>query len=187
MHYILTSIYHNYVPLFIHLHCNILFIHPSIHPFIYVIHVSSNSSYIIITIIFIIILITAPESYPRDFMITAIELRSLTFLWKPVDKCLQNGLIINYTITCNSSSILPMEISPDVLIEDSNGMYNYTIFGFTPATVYMCSIYANTSVGAGPEISAIGITLEESKFKLLYYILHHFFIHYIVFIKNQHY
>ena len=127
-------------------------------------YVSSNNTHIILIIIFIIILITAPESYPKDFTITAIELRSLTFLWKPVDKRLQNGPIINYTITCNSSSILPMEISPDVLIEDSNGVYNYTIFGFTPATVYMCSIYANTSFGAGPEISAIGVTLEESKF-----------------------
>ena len=107
--------------------------------------------------------ITAPESYPRDFTIEAIEIRSLTFTWKPVGKRYQNGPIINYTISCNSSSILPMEISPDILIEDSNGIYNYTIFGFTPGTIYVCSIYANTSVGAGPEISDIGVTREESE------------------------
>ena len=105
--------------------------------------------------------ITAPESYPRDFTIEAIEIRSLTFTWKPVGKRYQNGPIINYTISCNSSSILPMEISPDDMIEDNNGVYNHAIFGFTPGTKYVCSIYANSSVGAGPEISAIGVTREE--------------------------
>ena len=56
-----------------------------------------------------------------------------------------------------------MEISPDDMIEDNNGVYNHTIFGFTPGTIYMCSIYANSSVGAGPEISTIGVTREESE------------------------
>ena len=74
---------------------------------------------------------------------------------------------MNYTLECNASSVPPMEVSPIPATETSMGQYSYNVPGFNPGIVYQCTIYANTSIGAGPVASATGRTLEERKSDLI--------------------
>ena len=62
----------------------------------------------------------------------------------------------------------PIQVSPDDNKEVSNGEYNILIQGLIPGTTYQCTVYANTSKGAGPEAVVIRRTFEESEFMCNY-------------------
>ncbi len=104
-----------------------------------------------------------PDGTPNDFTLTTTSSSSFTVTWRPVDKLLQNGEIVNYTIDCNDTMVPEMEVSPISSLENSMGEYTYSIEGFSPGTQYQCAIHANTSVGAGPPAFDTGRTLEERK------------------------
>ena len=57
----------------------------------------------------------------------------------------------------------PIQVSPDDNKEVSNGEYSVLIQGLIPGTTYQCTVYANTSKGAGPEAVVIRRTFEESE------------------------
>ena len=69
---------------------------------------------------------------------------SLRFSWSPPPEEAQNGVITSYTLTCQ----------PEQLLTNLPVTYSvagtYDISGFTPATVYNCSVYATTAGGNGP-------------------------------------
>ena len=73
---------------------------------------------------------------------------------------------MNYSLQCNASMVPLMEISPESSIEDSMGIYSQTVGGFRPGITYLCTISANTTIGAGPVAIATGTTLEERKISL---------------------
>ena len=107
--------------------------------------------------------IPAPDGRPTDFKVSQTSSRSLTLSWRPIDPLLQNGVITNYTLKCNSSMMYPMQVSPDVNIEASNEEYSVPIQELIPGTSYQCTVYANTSEGRGPDAVVTGRTSEESK------------------------
>ena len=62
----------------------------------------------------------------------------------------------------------PIQVSPDDNKEVSNGEYSVLFQGLIPGTTYQCTVYANTSKGAGPEAVVIRRTSEESELMCYY-------------------
>ena len=107
--------------------------------------------------------VPAPDGHPTDFKVSWTSSRSLTLTWRPIDPMLQNGVITNYTVKCNSSVMYPIQVSPDDNKEVSNGEYSVLIEELVPGTSYQCTVYANTSKEAGPDAVVIRRTFEESE------------------------
>ena len=76
---------------------------------------------------------------------------------------LRNGYITSYTIYCNTTQVEPVVISAISSIEMNQGMYSTEITGLTPYTVYVCGVYANNTVDAGPNITLQIMTDEDSE------------------------
>ena len=112
--------------------------------------------------------LTAPDGTPSSFSITILNSTTLKLSWKPIPDTQQNGIIINYTIGCNTTEMEPIQISPDDQLEMTNGMYDKVIYGLTPGTTYECYVFANSTEGAGPPAKLTGNTNEESKFWLFF-------------------
>ena len=84
--------------------------------------------------------------------------RSVTFSWRPVDNLLQNGMILNYTITCTPLITINIPVNTEIT------QFSVTHQGFTPATQYSCSIVALTMVGSGPSVTLTTTTTEDGRF-----------------------
>ena len=83
--------------------------------------------------------------------------RVVSFSWRPVEEQLQNGMIINYTITCTPHIAINIHVTTDI------DVFSVTRHGFTPATQYSCSIVALTLAGSGPAATLTFTTLEDGR------------------------
>jgi len=85
---------------------------------------------------------TAPSA-PRDFTLSRIDgsSRSLSSSWSV--PAFANGIIINYTISCNTTEAgtVTLMIGPSTL--------STTLTGLQPYTEYTCTVSALTSAGVG--------------------------------------
>ena len=114
-------------------------------------------------ILLLLLLLPAPDGAPRDFSVTARTSRTITLQWLPVLPSQQNGLIMNYSINCND---IFMFESVDDTIEMSDDFYSHTLSELTPGTVYVCTVAANTTEGAGPVAMVTVTTLEEGGYHI---------------------
>ncbi|CAI8023704.1 Down syndrome cell adhesion molecule-like protein 1 homolog [Geodia barretti] len=96
----------------------------------------------------------APSGSPEMFGAVAGE-REVEFSWSPPPPTQQNGVITSYTLSCSPSpSSLPQSPS-----SQSSGSLSVT--GFSPNTLYSCSLTANNSQGSGPPATAIFTTQQD--------------------------
>lgn len=82
--------------------------------------------------------------------------RSITFTWEAPQPHLQNGAILSYTILCMPT--FNRQLSPVT----KPGSVTWT--GFSPLTLYNCSISASNSVGSGPPAHNTVTTGDDSKY-----------------------
>ena len=85
-----------------------------------------------------------------------ISSRSVTLSWTLPEENQRNGLIVGYMVVCTG--------------EDSTMSFTLETFNFTatvedlsPYVLYMCSITASTSAGAGPAADLNFTTATEGK------------------------
>ena len=87
---------------------------------------------------------TVPDTAPLGFTHSVENGTSdVMFQWRPPPADTTNGVIIHYTVSCNSSETLTL--TPDLSLSVSS---------LTPATYYSCSVSASTSAGEGPHSNA---------------------------------
>ena len=99
----------------------------------------------------------APTGPPLNFTVTP-GARSMTFSWAPPNATQRNGMITGYSLSCT-----PQTAGGDITMQYTQDG-TFPLEGFTPATMYSCSIFASNSQGNGPVASMIIITLEDCKF-----------------------
>ena len=92
---------------------------------------------------------------PEEFEAEAGQ-RQVVFTWSPPPATQHSGSITNYTLSCSPSpSSLPQ--SP------SSQSGSLTATGFSPNTLYSCSLTANNNRGTGPQAMTSFTTLEDCK------------------------
>ena len=106
---------------------------------------------------------TVPDGTPSSFLMTVFNSTTIKLSWEPVPDTQQNGIIVNYTIGCNTTELEPTQVSPEDQLEMTNGVYDKVIYGLTPGTTYECYIFANSTEGAGPPAKLTMSTNEGSK------------------------
>ena len=109
-----------------------------------------------------------PDGSPSSFSLTVTNSTTLKLSWKPVPDREQNGIILNYTIGCNTTEFEPTQVSVNDELEMTDRVYSEDIYGLTPGTTYECYVFANSTEGAGPPAKSINRTFEERKFKFYF-------------------
>ena len=78
----------------------------------------------------------------------------MTFSWAPPNATQRNGMITGYSLSCT-----PLTAEGDITMQYTQ-VGTFTLGGFTPFTIYSCSIFASNSQGDGP-VALIDIPTEE--------------------------
>ena len=97
---------------------------------------------------------TVPLEAPEDFQATAGE-RRVTFFWTPPSTATPS--VHGYTLSCSPS--------PATLPQSFPQSGSYTVGGFSPDTVYNCSVAAYTSQIIGPPATSTAFTTTEDNCK----------------------
>ena len=108
-------------------------------------------------IFFVFVIIAAPSA-PRSFsLVPSTDPAMLAASWNiPLPT---NGIIISYTVVCNSTIVLVLQPSPSDL-----ATVETVLTGLQPFTVYECSVFANTSAGRGLESETrVAMTTEAGE------------------------
>lgn len=101
-------------------------------------------------------MIIVPSGPPSNFVVTAINPRTINMTWSAPNPEDQNGILRYYLITLRS--ILPTEIR-----NISSSQLSVTITGLRPYTVYSCTVSAaTTDLGPPTTISQI-LTPEDGE------------------------
>ena len=91
-------------------------------------------------------------------MLTAVAgKRQVLFSWSPLPVTQHNGVLTNYTISCSPS---PSSL-PQSLFHHQNT--STTVAGFSPNTLYTCSVAAWNTQGSGPPAYTTFTTVEDCK------------------------
>ena len=96
---------------------------------------------------------TVPTGPPQNFVVTP-GARSMTFSWAPPNATQRNGVITGYSLSCT-----PLTAEGDITMQYTQ-VGTFTLGGFTPFTIYSCSIFASNHQGDGP-MALIDIPTEE--------------------------
>ena len=98
---------------------------------------------------------TGPAA-PRNFTLETIPSSpmQLRAFWVVPDPT--NGMIINYTIRCNSSNTQPSLMR---MVESS--MTSLVLEGLSPFTAYSCRVSATTGAGEGPSSNSMTAQTDE--------------------------
>ena len=99
----------------------------------------------------------APTGPPLNFTVTP-EARNMTFAWAPPNAAQRNGVITGYSLSC-----APQTGMGSITMQYTQAGTS-TLEGFTPATVYSCSIFASNRQGDGPVASRTIPTRDDGKF-----------------------
>ena len=86
--------------------------------------------------------------------------REVEFSWSPPPPTQQNEVITSYNLSCSPSpSSLPQSPS-----SQSSG--SLSVAGFSPNTLYSCSLTADNSQGSGPPAVVTFSTEEDCKLRI---------------------
>ncbi len=102
----------------------------------------------------------AAPGVPVNFEIRVNGPRTLTFSWDHPQGFETSGLITNYQLTC-----VPRPVGfPRVYVSHEFTEHGVmaTESGFSPSTIYNCSVLAANTQGEGPSTSVVATTLEDS-------------------------
>ena len=104
-------------------------------------------------------------------MLTAVTgKRQVLFSWSPPPVTQHNGVLTNYTISCSPSpSSLPQSLS--------HQNTSTTVAGFSPNTLYTCSVAAWNTQGSGPSAYTTFTTLEDCNVFLVILTVSHLILH----------
>ena len=106
---------------------------------------------------------SAPPGAPEMFKASAGE-RQVNFTWSPPPQTLPSVLITSYTVYCTPSlTSLPLS-TPTTPFSSITRV----VEGFSPNTVYNCSVIAENSVRVGPPANASFTTLQDCEKKHLH-------------------
>ena len=86
--------------------------------------------------------------------------REVNFSWSPPPPTQQNGIIVNYTLSC-SPSLSSLPPSPS-----QSGSLAAT--GFSPNTHYSCSLVATNGQGSGPPATLSFTTKQDCNITTIY-------------------
>ena len=100
---------------------------------------------------------SVPTGPPLNFVVIP-GARNMTFSWAPPNATERNGVITGYLLSCTTQTA-GRDIS---MLYTQAG--TFLVEGFTPFTMYSCSIFASNSQGDGPMASMTIPTLEDGKF-----------------------
>ncbi len=104
--------------------------------------------------------ILAASLVPVNFEIRVDGPRTLTFSWDHPQGFETSGFITNYQLTC-----FPRLLGfPKVYVSHEFTEHGVvaTESGFSPSTIYNCSVLAANRLGEGPSTSVVATTLEDS-------------------------
>ena len=82
----------------------------------------------------------------------------MAFSWTPPNAAQRNGVISGYSLVCASQT----GVGSITMQYTQAG--TFILEGFSPASTYICSIFASNSQGNGPVAAMITSTLEDCKF-----------------------
>ena len=97
----------------------------------------------------------APSGAPVNLQANAGE-REVTLSWSLPDVTLRNGNITGYTVTCSPS--------PTSLPQSFPQSGAHVVEGFSPGSLYNCSVAAYNSQGSGPPAYILFTTEEDGMF-----------------------
>ena len=80
----------------------------------------------------------------------------LTLSWQPPEEAMRNGIITNYSYSCEEVHTEP-QVALDVTVD---------VPGLTAFTLYTCTVSATTVNGTGPSVDVTNRTAEDSRFYL---------------------
>ena len=95
----------------------------------------------------------APSDEPQQFMADVLGPRSIMLQWSPPTS--PNGIITNYTLVYDDMNEEQLISLPNVL--------NYTLENLNEFTNYTFLLSASTSVGMGPNATAVARTQQAGK------------------------
>lgn len=88
---------------------------------------------------------------PDSFAVVTIGARNVTLSWTIPEESGRNGIITGYSVICADGG--------GITLAASNLMA--TVGGLNPYSLYMCSVTASTSAGAGPAATLNFTTASE--------------------------
>ena len=96
-------------------------------------------------------IVTAPDGPPLNFTVTA-DRTSLTLSWLPPAG---HQALLSYTVSCSVAGVVRVyaQLKPTLGI---------TLNYLEPSTDYYCTVYANSSGGAGPTTEEIVASTESN-------------------------
>ena len=96
-----------------------------------------------------------PDAAPQNFEFSVVNgTARVEFRWAPPPAASANGVITEYTLTCNSSSSSSSSFpSPDM---------NISVGSLSPGSRYFCNVTASTSVGTGPPTPLLHVLTGNS-------------------------
>lgn len=94
-----------------------------------------------------------PSATPSSFTISQISARDGTFSWDPLPILDRNGMIVSYSLACDSTR---GSVTQLFSIAGS-----FPVTGFWPDTVYRCNLWASNSAGRGPAVERSITTLDD--------------------------
>ena len=107
--------------------------------------------------------IAGPSSPPTNFRLVATGADTISASWSPPPVGSQNGDITAYNFTCQpDTSALAFPVT-----YPAAGIYSLS--GFSPATMYNCSLFASTAGGSGPSVYQTVTLLDGGKYTHWYF------------------
>ena len=103
-------------------------------------------------------------SAPPDHINISTTSTTITLSWSPPRLAHQNGIIVNYQVTCR--------LKDDVIYQATVSNTRVIITELEPFTNYSCSVSASTVVGSGPAAQLNIITEKGTTVYCLYSIVH---------------
>ena len=105
------------------------------------------------------VVVVAPSGPPTNLRVTFVNSTSLIAAWSPPELILQNGIIQNYNVCVRSIAVTSR--CGNVVLPGSQG--SFIASDLKPFTMYDVIVSAATSVGYGPSMIVINMTLEAGK------------------------
>ena len=102
----------------------------------------------------IIPFLTVPSGPPLNFNAMSTNPTVLTLSWQPPEEAVRNGIITNYSYSCENVHTEP-QVTLDITVD---------VTGLTAFTLYTCIVRAATVNGTGPSVEVTGHTAEDSRF-----------------------
>ena len=111
---------------------------------------------ILLWLISLSIVLTAPTAPPSSFSVTRLGSRNVTLTWSLPDEDGRNGVIVSYTAACS-------DVNGDLVSTQTITAVSTTYEGLQPYSFYVCDVFASTNGGDGPAATLNFTTASDGK------------------------